>query len=83
MEAKRSTFLDDIGKDIASTASSTWNGTGGKAVHFVDRHEATIIEISLGVVVVAGVVVATVATGGIADAVVIGAVGASDEVAVL
>jgi RHS repeat-associated protein len=57
-----------------------WNDTGGKAVHFVD-HKVAIGEIAVGVVVVAGVTVATVATGRLADAVAIGAAGAAEEVA--
>lgn len=45
------------------------------------KHKAAIAEIAIGTVVVAGVVVATVATGGLADAVAIGAGGAASEVA--
>jgi hypothetical protein len=50
----------------------------GEVVHFLGEHKAAIAEIAVGVVVV---VVVTLATGGIADAVAIGAAGASSEVA--
>jgi hypothetical protein len=63
------------------SVSNAWNDTAGKAVHYVARHKAAITEIAIGTVVVAGVVVATVATGGLADAVAIGAAGAASEVA--
>jgi RHS repeat-associated protein len=53
----------------------------GDAGHFVTTHKAAIAEIAIGTVVVAGVVAATVATGGLADAVAIGAAGAASEVA--
>jgi len=49
--------------------------------HYVAKHKAAITEIAVGVVVVTAVVAATVATGGLADAVAIGAAGASEEVA--
>ena len=47
--------------------------------HYVAKHKAAIAEIAVGVAVVAAVVVATVATGGIADAVLIGAASAGEE----
>jgi RHS repeat-associated protein len=61
--------------------SNTWNDTGGKAVHYVAQHKAPFAEIAIGTVVVAGVVAGTIATGGLADAVAIGAAGAASEVA--
>lgn len=63
-----------------SDVTQAWNDTGGKAVHFVAKHKAAVTEIAAGVGVVAVVTVATVATGGIADAVALGAAGASEEV---
>jgi hypothetical protein len=50
----------------------------GEVVHFLDEHKAAIAEIAVGVAVV---VVVTIASGGIADVVAIGAAGASSEVA--
>jgi RHS repeat-associated protein len=49
----------------------------GQVVHFLDEHKAAIAEIAVGVVVV---VVVTLASGGLADAVFIGLAGASAEV---
>ncbi|MHB8262526.1 MAG: RHS repeat-associated core domain-containing protein, partial [Acidimicrobiales bacterium] len=60
--------------------SNAWNDTGGKVVHYVAQHQAAVAEIVIGTAVVAGVVAATVATGGIADAVMIGVAGAGEEV---
>lgn len=60
--------------------TQAWNNTGGKAVHFVSQHKAAVTEIAVGVTAVVVVTAATVATGGIADAVALGAAGASEEI---
>jgi hypothetical protein len=53
----------------------------GDVGHYVAKHKAAIIEIAVGVTIVAGIVIATVATGGIADFVAAGAAAAAEEAA--
>ena len=66
------------GFDVARHAIAHYADNTG---HFVNKHKAAIGEIAVGVAVVTGVVIATVATGGLADAVAIGAAGAAEELA--
>ena len=66
---------------LTSASRQCWKSGYKKAGHIINKHKVAIGEIALGVVVVAGVTVATVATGGLFDAVMVGAGGAAEELA--
>jgi RHS repeat-associated protein len=74
-------LVGEVGNALGSASVQVWNSSGGEVVHYLAQHQAGIAEIAIGTTVVVVVVVGTVASGGLADAVATGAGGAASEVA--